>query len=97
MSKFVASLIAAALVMVASAAPAAAKPKAISGKLSKPGYTVIALTSDGKARAAAAKGRNFKLTPPAKKVTLHLRAANGVYAGPIVVGAKGKKQARSSA
>ena len=33
------------------------------------------------------------MTPPAKKVTLHLRSADGVYAGPIVVAAKGKKRA----
>jgi len=92
-SKLLTALIAAAFVFVATAAPASAKPKPISGKLSKPGYTVIALASNGKARATAAKGRNFKVTPPAKKVTLHLRSADGVYAGPIVVGAKGKKRA----
>jgi hypothetical protein len=92
-SKLRAPLIAAAFLCVSSAAPAAAKPKPISGKLSKPGYTVVALASNGKARATAAKGRNFKLTPPAKKVTLHLRSADGVYAGPIVVATKGKNRA----
>lgn len=92
-SKLLPALIVAALVFVSTVAPAAAKLKPISGKLSKPGYTVIALASNGKARATAAKGRNFKVTPPAKNVTLHLRSADGVYAGPIVVGAKGKKRA----
>ena len=56
-SKLIAPVIAAVFASVTIAAPAAAKPKAISGKLSKPGYTVIALASNGKARAAAAKGK----------------------------------------
>jgi len=86
-----ASVIAASV--LAAAAPASAKPKPITGKLSKPGYTVVALAAGGKARAVAAKGRSFKVVPPAQKVTLHLRDADGVYAGPVVVGTKGKRKA----
>ena len=70
-------------------AQAAAKSKQITGKLSQPGFKVIALAADGKATSVQAKP-SFKLRVPAKKVTLHLRAANGTYAGPIVVGRKGK-------
>jgi len=95
MSNFKPSLTAsviAACILLATAVPASAKPKAITGKLSKPGYTVVALAASGKARAAA-KGRTFKVVPPAKKVTLHLRDADGVYAGPVVVGTKGKRKA----
>jgi hypothetical protein len=75
-----------ALALLIASAPAAAKPKPITGKLSKPGYTVIALAGNGKGRAVQAKRGKFKLRPPAKRVTLHLRAKDGVYAGPIVVG-----------
>jgi hypothetical protein len=68
----------------------AAGTKAITGKLSKPGYTVIALAGSGVAHTdLAAKGK-FKLKPPANKVTLHLRAPDGTYSGPVVVGKKKK-------
>lgn len=73
------------LVFVAAGESAAA-PKPISGKLSKPGYTVIALAVNGKARTAQATRGKFRLIPPARSVTLHLRTRNGAYAGPIVVG-----------
>lgn len=87
------SCVVAAGLLLAAAVPASAKPKPVTGKLSKPGYTVIALAAGGKARAVAAKGRSFKVVPPARKVTLHLRDSEGVYAGPIVVGTKGKRRA----
>ncbi len=64
------------------------KQKKISGKLSKPGYTVIALAKDGEAKTKRASKGKFELKPPAKKVTLHLRAPDGTYAGPIVVGTR---------
>ena len=65
----------------------------ITGKLSKPGYTVMAVAANGRVRSVKSKPK-FKLRPPAKEVTLHLRAPNGVYAGPIVVGgSKNGKQA----
>lgn len=70
-----------------AAAPAAAKLKPITGKLSKPGYTVIALGYDGSAVSSAK--RSFRIVPPASKVTLQLRDARGHYAGPVVVGGKG--------
>ena len=70
------------------------KQKKITGKLTEGGYTVIALAQDGKGKTDRAPKGTFKLRPPAKKVTLHLRAADGTYAGPIVVGQrKGGKRA----
>ena len=74
------------LVLLATSTPAAAAPKSITGKLTKPGYTVVALAATGKAGVARASRGRFKLRPPAKRVTLHLRAPNGKYAGPIVIG-----------
>ncbi|MEA2222473.1 MAG: hypothetical protein QOH83_849 [Solirubrobacteraceae bacterium] len=68
---------------------AVAKPHSISLKLSKAGYTVVALDNAGHAVKAA--GRNVKLTPTAARVTLHLVDARGNYAGPIVVAGKGAK------
>lgn len=81
--------VAAALVFVVPAT-AAAKRAPISGKLSKPGYTVIALAANGKATSVRVKQRSFRLRPPAGRVTLHLRARNGRYAGPIVIATKKK-------
>jgi hypothetical protein len=76
---------------LAAGAPAhAAAPKPITGTLSQPGYTVVALSTNGRAKSVRARGR-FALRPPANTVTLQLRAADGVYAGPIVVGRKGKR------
>ena len=66
-------------------ASAATKKQLITGKLSKPGYTVIALARNGRARVKRAPNGAFKLRPPADQVTLHLRASDGTYAGPIVV------------
>ncbi len=80
----------AALASAGSPATASAAPDPIKGKLSKRGYTVIALAKSGKARATDAK-RKFRLVPPARKVTLHLRDRDGEYAGPIVVGGTKKK------
>ena len=75
-------------------APAAAAAKPITGKLSKPGYTVIALAANGKAKPVRAGRDRFKLRAPAKSVTLHLRRSNGKYAGPVVMAvAQGGKRA----
>jgi hypothetical protein len=68
--------------------PAAAARRSITGKLSQPGYTVIALADNGKARSVRATTRPFRLVPPAGRVTLHLRAADGTYAGPIMAGVR---------
>lgn len=46
---------------------------------------MIALAADGEAKTDRASHRKFKLRPPAKKVTLQLRAPDATYAGPIVV------------
>jgi hypothetical protein len=76
------------------------KRKPISGKLSKRGYTVIALAASGKAASVVARRGKFRLRPPADRVTLQLRGADGTYAGPIVAGAKpsgkGKRKGRSA-
>jgi hypothetical protein len=81
--------VAGSLVLLATGSPPAAAKKPINGKLSKAGYTVIALAANGKANAVTAKPK-FKVRPKAKRVTLHLRAKDGTYAGPIVVGTKKK-------
>jgi hypothetical protein len=81
----------ASLTPLAASPSAAAAPKRITGKLSKPGYTVIALAANGRATSARPERRAFGLRPPAERMTLHLRAPNGRYAGPIVVGRDGKR------
>lgn len=75
-----------------ASAPAAAAPKPISGTLSAPGYTVIALADNGKGKTSKAS-RRFSVRPPAERVTLQLRRRDGVYFGPIVVSTsrKGKR------
>jgi hypothetical protein len=73
------------LALLAASDPASAAPKTISGKLSRPGYTVIALAATGQAGAVPSPGGSFSLRPPAQQVTLHLRAPSGTYAGPIML------------
>ena len=83
--------IASSIVVAALAAfpgAASAKRGPVTGSLSAKGYTLIALGYNGKATSVQVKGK-FKLVPPAKKFTLHLRAASGKYAGPVVVGGNG--------
>lgn len=80
---------AAALSAGVLAAPAAGASPPITGKVSKPGYTVIALAASGKATSAAASP-SFKLRAPAAKFTLQLRDRSGRYAGPVVVGGGGR-------
>jgi hypothetical protein len=82
--------VAVSIAFLAASASANAAPGSISGTLSKPGYTVIALAANGKASAALTRRGKFKLRPPARRVTLHLRAPNGKYAGPVMV-ARGRK------
>jgi hypothetical protein len=79
-----------ACALLAATAPAAMAKKTIRGKLSEPGYTVMALNPDGTMTSADAEGR-FRLRTTAEKVTLHLRGPDGKYAGPIVVGGGGKR------
>jgi hypothetical protein len=71
--------------LLVAATPAAAAPKRIIGKLSKPGYDVIALTAEGRASLVQVKRRRFRIRPLAEDVTLHLRAPNGREAGPVVI------------
>ena len=60
----------------------------ITGKLNKRGYTVVALAKDGTAISAKATTGAFKVKAPGGTVTLQLRAPDGRYAGPVVVGKK---------
>jgi hypothetical protein len=75
----------AAPLLFAASAPASTAPKAITGSLSSPGYTVMALASNGEASTVIAPAGGFRLVPPAETVTLHLRAPDGTYAGPIAI------------
>jgi hypothetical protein len=81
---------AAALCALASAAPAVAAPAPITGKLTARGYTLIALGANGRATSVRVNGP-FRLVPPARKVTLHLRGPKGVYAGPVVAARRGSR------
>jgi hypothetical protein len=72
------------LAVAAAAAPA--PQAAITGTLSVPGYTVMALAADGRVTTASATTGRFRIRPPDARVTLQLRAPDGTYAGPIVVG-----------
>ena len=76
---------------VLAASASAAAPKPITGKLDQPGYTVVALTPSGKTKSVRTRKGGFALRPPAASVTLHLRGADGVYFGPLVVGRTGKR------
>lgn len=76
------------VVVLAMPASAAAKSWLITGTLSESGYTVIALADGGKASVVASKSGKFKLRSPSKRVTLHLRASDGRYGGPIVLGSR---------
>ena len=82
----------AVLVLSAATAPAALAAKPITGKLSEAGLTVIALDTEGEAASARPKANGkFRVRPSARRVSLHLRAADGTYAGPVVIDRKGKK------
>jgi hypothetical protein len=74
---------------LALAAPRRFAP--ITGSLTKPGLTVIALASNGKATSVRAKTGRFRLRPPAQTVTLHLKRKDGKYAGPVVLDVEGKR------
>jgi len=82
-------VVAGALLAAALPAPALAARAPITGKLDRSGYTVIAITSSGQARSVRATRGSFAFRPPAAAVSLHLRARDGTYAGPIVVGRDG--------
>jgi hypothetical protein len=73
-------------------AGASAAPKRISGKLDTPGFTLLALAKSGASESDRARRGRFRLTPPAKRVTLQLRAPDGTYAGPVVVAREGKRR-----
>ncbi len=79
----------AVLVLVAPVS-AAAKLAPISGTVSQPGYTVLALAANGKATYVRASNGRFRLRPLANRVTLQLRDPSGIYAGPVVIGSERK-------
>ena len=87
-TRVAASCLTASVVFLAMCAPTLAAPNRVTGKLTKSGYTVIALAANGEASSVRVKRRSFRLRPPATRVTVHLRAKNGTYAGPIVIGRK---------
>lgn len=73
----------------------------ITGSLNKRGYTLLALSaSSPNASSVHVTGNRFRLRAPRGMpvkpralrgcVTLHLRAPNGTYAGPVVLGTKRK-------
>lgn len=72
-------------------APASMARKPITGKLSKPNYTVIALAPDGKAGVKRVARKKFKVRTTAATVTLQLRSPKGTYAGPVVMGRAGNR------
>jgi len=77
------------LVVLSAPAGASAKPPGpISGTLSRPGYTVLALAANGGAMSVRTKHGRFTVRAPAERVTLQLRAPDGRYAGPVVLGAE---------
>jgi hypothetical protein len=80
----------AALAVLACAPAEGARRPAIEGRVAGSGYEVVALAPDGKSRAVRAQ-RDFRLVPPARTVTLHLRDRAGVYAGPVVVAGQGRR------
>lgn len=83
----------AGLTLLATAPTWAAEP--ITGKLTGPGYTLIAVSADGKASSVVAGDGSFSLVPPADTVTVHLRAPDGRYGGPVVLRDDGGKVARA--
>jgi hypothetical protein len=81
----------AAAVLIAAVPGASAHQgsNAITGTLSKPGYTVIVLGYNGK--AAVSRAKRFRIKAPDSRVTLQLRDAHGKYAGPVIVGGSGSR------
>jgi hypothetical protein len=67
-----------------------ARRPAIEGRVAGSGYVVVALAPDGRSREVIAD-RDFKLVPPARTVTLHLRDGDGVYRGPVVIAGRGRR------
>jgi hypothetical protein len=79
-----------ALALLSLAPAAGARRPPIEGHVAGSGYQVVALSPDGRSRAVRAR-RDFEVVPPARTVTLHLRNRDGVYLGPVVIAARGKR------
>jgi hypothetical protein len=84
------ALLGAVLGLLAGGPAADARRPAIEGRVAGSGYEVVALSAEGRSRTAAAR-RDFRLVPPARTVTLHLRDRDGVYVGPVVVAGGGRR------
>lgn len=78
------------LATLLATAPAEAARKPITGRLSKPGYTVLAVADSGAIRSVRATPA-FRIVPPGATATLQLRDATGKYAGMVVVGGTAKR------
>lgn len=78
-------------VAFAALAPAAQARNPITGTLDKPGFTVVAMARDGRVTLSTAKANgDFRIVPPASRVTLHLRTKAGQYGGPVIIAGAGK-------
>lgn len=78
----------------ALAAVPSAGAKTVSGTLSKSGYTVVAVSTKGTTVTASMRGKAFSINARSRsmrQMTLHLIDRRGRYAGPVVVGRKGKR------
>ena len=78
--------VSATLAVVIPASAQAAPLAPVTGTLDKPGYTVIAMAPNGATRTAGTLNGIFSVVPPATLSTLQLRAPDGSYAGPVVLG-----------
>jgi hypothetical protein len=85
-----AGTVAAAVVLGLPTVPASAARKPITGKLSRPGYTLMALATDGSQTSVRATRSPFRLRVRSASVTLHLRGRDGRYAGPVVIRGEGR-------
>jgi hypothetical protein len=86
-----ASFVAASIALLAVSACAGAAPRAITGKLNRTGHSVIAHAPNGRVTVAQTVRGRFRIVPPSKRVTLHLRGPDGRYAGPIVIAGRGTR------
>jgi len=86
MSAAVRLMLVAGIVALGTEGSAAARPAPVRGSLAKRGYVVVAMATSGRVTTAPVRHGSFRLVPPARIFTLHLRDAKGRYAGPVVVG-----------
>jgi hypothetical protein len=78
----------AAVSLLTVTAAASARSISVSGRLDHPGYTIVALGYNGK--MVISHKQTFTLTIGKGPLTLQLVSPKGAYAGPVVVGYKGR-------